>query len=70
MNDPLVVARFIGTTELLHVQGPKNKIQAAGDYLRADGPSEIQNDRFDPVLSSQELYAVQLNVEKVSVRIV
>jgi hypothetical protein len=44
----LVVTQFIETMELLHVQGPKNKIEAAGNYLRADGPVEGENDNFDP----------------------
>jgi hypothetical protein len=30
--------QFIETTELLHVQGPKNNIKVLGDYPRADGP--------------------------------
>jgi hypothetical protein len=51
--------------ELLRVQGPKNNIQAVGDYLRADEPFEGKNDNFDPVSSSKERYGVQLNVEKV-----
>jgi hypothetical protein len=38
LNDPLSVTRFIETTELLRVQGPKNNIKAVGDYLRADVP--------------------------------
>jgi hypothetical protein len=54
--------------ELLRVQGPKNNILAVGDYLRADGPFEIEirNDNFDPVLSFKERYGVQLDVEAVS----
>jgi hypothetical protein len=51
--------------ELLRVQGPKNNIQAVGDYLRADKPFEGENDTFDPVSSSKERYGVQLNAEKV-----
>jgi hypothetical protein len=43
----LVVARIIETTESLRVQEPKNIIQAAGDYLRADGPFEGKTDLFD-----------------------
>jgi hypothetical protein len=35
--------------KLLRVQGPKNNIEALGDYLRADGPFEGKNDNFDPV---------------------
>jgi hypothetical protein len=41
--------KFIETMEMLRVQGPKNKILAVGDYLRADGPFEGKNDNFDPV---------------------
>jgi hypothetical protein len=63
MYDPLVVTRFIETTELLRVKEPKNNIQAVGDYLRADGPFEGKADRFDPVLNSRKRYGVQLNVE-------
>jgi hypothetical protein len=51
LNDPLVVTQFIETMELLRVYGPKNNIQAAGDYLRADGPFEGKND-CDQVKSS------------------
>jgi hypothetical protein len=38
---------------------------AVCDYLRADGPFEGKNDNFDPVLSSEESYGVQLNVKNV-----
>jgi hypothetical protein len=48
-NVSLDVSQFIETMELLHVQGPKNNIEAVGDYLRADGPFERKNDNFDPV---------------------
>jgi hypothetical protein len=61
----LVVTQIIETTELLRVQGPKNKILAVGDYLRADGPFEGQNDNFDPVSSSKKRYEAQINVERV-----
>jgi hypothetical protein len=36
--------------ELLHVQGPKNDITAAGDYLRANGPVESKGDYLKPIL--------------------
>jgi hypothetical protein len=49
--------------ELLRVQGPKNKILAVGDYLRAEVPFESKNDNFDPVSTFEERYEVQLNVE-------
>jgi hypothetical protein len=65
LNDPLVVTRFIETTELLRAQEPKNNTQAVGDYLRADGPFEGKTDLFDPVSNSREIHGVQLNVEKV-----
>jgi hypothetical protein len=52
--------------ELLHVKGPRNNIEAVGDYLRADGPFEGKNDNFDPVSSSRERYEEQLNIEIVS----
>jgi hypothetical protein len=67
MNDPLVVTRFIETTELFRVQEPKNNIQAVGDYLRADGPFEGKPDRFNPIPNSRERYGVQLNVGNVLV---
>jgi hypothetical protein len=35
--------------EFLHVQGPKNNIEAVGDCLRADGPFDGKYDNFDPV---------------------
>jgi hypothetical protein len=59
------VTQFIETMKLLHVKGPKNNIQAVGDYLRADVPFEGKNDGFDPVSDSKVRYGVQLNVEKV-----
>jgi hypothetical protein len=49
--------------DLLRVQGPKNNIEAVGDYLRADGPFEGKNDNFDPVPSFKERHGVNLNVE-------
>jgi hypothetical protein len=51
--------------ELLHVQGPKNNIQAVGYYLRADGPFEGKKDNFDSISSSRERYGVKLNVDRV-----
>jgi hypothetical protein len=53
-DDPLVVARFIETTELLRVQRPKNIIKEVGDYLRADVPFEGKNDNFDPFLRPRD----------------
>jgi hypothetical protein len=49
--------------ELLHAQGPKNNIDAVGDYLRKDGPFEGKNYNFDPVPTSEEKYGVQLTIE-------
>jgi predicted membrane-bound dolichyl-phosphate-mannose-protein mannosyltransferase len=37
-NGSLVLTQFIEIIELLRVQGPKNNIEAVGDYLCADGP--------------------------------
>jgi hypothetical protein len=39
--------------ELLHVQEPKNNIEAVGDYLRADGPFEGKMVIFNDSRSSE-----------------
>jgi hypothetical protein len=66
LNDPVVVTKFIGTMELLRVQGPKSNILAVGDYLRADVPFEGKKDNFDPVSSFKKRYGVQLIIYAVS----
>jgi hypothetical protein len=64
-NDPIEVIQFVETMELLRVQGPKSKIWAVGDYLRADGLLGGKNDNFDPIPSFKERIEVQLNAERV-----
>jgi hypothetical protein len=49
-----LVVPFIETMELLHMQGPKSNINAIGDYLRADAPSEGKFNYFNSVPNSRE----------------
>jgi hypothetical protein len=49
--------------ELLHVQGPKNNIEAVGDYLRAVGTFSGKDDYFETFQNFRGTYGEQLYEE-------